>query len=334
MNYHGFAASLLDRYGMLAGFEPGRPRAQPGAARGALRPRARPMTFEHAAADLAALARRARSSSSTTRLQNHRVAPDRGARPTPRPARDAEEPQVGARPTAPPQERIELAEAASVYRELKRELGRDRLRRPDRPRDRDRHAVSADVVADHRARFQRRAARRVPGHERRAGRADGGAVRRRAPGDRRRRPRPEHLRVARRLPLQPARASPSDFPRADGTPAARLPLYTNFRSGARILAAADTRDRAGARSAAADPDKTPRARGRPTARARSRSRRVLDEWTEAGTIADRCVGAARGGRRPGPRWRCCAARRGCSGCCSRRSTSAASRSRSSGSPGS
>ena len=24
MNYHGFAASLLDRYGVLAGFEPGR----------------------------------------------------------------------------------------------------------------------------------------------------------------------------------------------------------------------------------------------------------------------------------------------------------------------
>ena len=28
MNYHGFAASLLDRYGVLAGFEPGRPRAR------------------------------------------------------------------------------------------------------------------------------------------------------------------------------------------------------------------------------------------------------------------------------------------------------------------
>ena len=38
MNYHGFAASLLDRYGVLAGFEPGRARAEPGAARGAVRP--------------------------------------------------------------------------------------------------------------------------------------------------------------------------------------------------------------------------------------------------------------------------------------------------------
>src|SRR4029077_14226906 len=32
---------------------------------------------------------------------------------------------------------------------------------------------------------------------------------------------------------------PQRFPRADGKPAARLPLYTNFRSGARILEAAD-----------------------------------------------------------------------------------------------
>ena len=33
---------------------------------------------------------------------------------------------------------------------------------------------------------------------------------------------------------------PEQFPRADGSPSAQLPLYTNFRSGARILEAADS----------------------------------------------------------------------------------------------
>ena len=74
-------------------------------------------------------------------------------------------------------------------------------------------------------------------------------------------------------------------------------------------------------------------RGRPTGRARCASRRVLDEWTEARRDRRPVRRAARRRAPPGPRWRCCAARRGCSGCCARPSTSAASRSRSSGSPG-
>ena len=44
---------------------------------------------------------------------------------------------------------------------------------------------------------------------------------------------------------------PQEFPKADGTPATQLPLYTNFRSGARILAAADAVIGARARGAAA-----------------------------------------------------------------------------------
>ena len=98
------------------------------------------------------------------------------------------------------------------------------------------------------------AARRVPGHQRRAGRADARGVRRRHPGHRGRRPRPEHLRVARRVPLQPAPV-PDEFPRADGTPAARLPLYTNFRSGARILGGRRHGDRAACPRRSARPDK-------------------------------------------------------------------------------
>ena len=66
MNYHGFAASLLDRYGVLAGFEPGArvlDQAQREELCGRVLDR---MTFDHAARHLPALAGRARSSSSTT----------------------------------------------------------------------------------------------------------------------------------------------------------------------------------------------------------------------------------------------------------------------------
>ena len=62
----------------------------------------------------------------------------------------------------------------------------------------------------------------------------------RPPGDRGRRPRPEHLRLARRVALQPARVPAAVPARRRLADAARLPLFTNFRSGARILRAADT----------------------------------------------------------------------------------------------
>src|SRR4029079_18866577 len=78
-----------------------------------------------------------------------------------------------------------------------------------------------------------------------------------------------------------------DFPRTDGTPAMRLPLYTNFRSGARILAAADT-----VIAPVPEGQRPPGKRLVPWAargQGEVRIRRVLDEWTEANTIADRCV---------------------------------------------
>ena len=107
------------------------------------------------------------------------------------------------------------------------------------------------------------------------------------PGHRGRRPRPEHLRVARRL-LYNLFRFPQEFPKADGTPAPQLPLYTNFRSGARILAAADA-----VIGAVPEAQRPARASGScrssPTGRARCASCGVLDEWTEARRIADRCV---------------------------------------------
>ena len=94
-------------------------------------------------------------------------------------------------------------------------------------------------------------------------------------------------------PLQPAATSPSEFPRADGTPAARLPLYTNFRSGARILAAADTVIAPIPDAQRPDPDKQLRpVAGQRRGRGR-RSPRHSDEWTEARWIAERVRRAAR-----------------------------------------
>ena len=83
--------------------------------------------------------------------------------------------------------------------------------------------------------------------------------------------------------------SPTDFPKADGSPADRLPLFTNFRSGARILHAADTIIAPLPADQRPDPDKRLVPFGPPTARARSRSRRTATSCTEARAIADRIV---------------------------------------------
>ena len=80
---------------------------------------------------------------------------------------------------------------------------------------------------------------------------------------------------------------PQEFPKADGTPATQLPLYTNFRSGARILAAADA-----VIGAVPEAQRPPGKRLVPfeaNGQGEVRIVRVLDEWTEARRIADRCV---------------------------------------------
>ena len=89
---------------------------------------------------------------------------------------------------------------------------------------------------------------------------------------------------------------PSQFPRADGRPAAKLPLYTNFRSGARILAAADTIIGPLPAAQRPDPEKALRPHP-PNGEGEVHVVRHLDEWTEASWIADSAVCAARRRRR-------------------------------------
>ncbi|HVF08777.1 MAG TPA: ATP-dependent helicase, partial [Actinomycetota bacterium] len=79
---------------------------------------------------------------------------------------------------------------------------------------------------------------------------------------------------------------PTDFPKADGSPAERLPLFTNFRSGARILHAADTIISPLPAAQRPDPDKRlvpfgPNGEGEVTVTSHR------DELTEARAIADR-----------------------------------------------
>jgi DNA helicase II / ATP-dependent DNA helicase PcrA len=81
---------------------------------------------------------------------------------------------------------------------------------------------------------------------------------------------------------------PRQFPRSDGSSAKKLPLYTNFRSGRRILAAADTIIGELPAEQRPDPEKRldpwpPRGEGV------VEIRRFSDEWTEATWIADRVV---------------------------------------------
>ncbi|HEX8100243.1 MAG TPA: ATP-dependent DNA helicase [Actinomycetota bacterium] len=80
----------------------------------------------------------------------------------------------------------------------------------------------------------------------------------------------------------------NQFRKANGDPAERLPLYTNFRSGARILAAADQIIQPIPEQQRPDPEKQlePWA---PNGQGEVELVRVLDEWREACWIADRIL---------------------------------------------
>src|SRR5262245_36540204 len=289
MNYHGFAASLLDRYGVLAGFEPGARvlnQAQREELCGRVLDR---MTSEHAAATYQP-SLVSKILELDDQLQNHRVAPPEAlawlhdrletlkAHRSERSYRAAEE-------------RIELTEAAIVYRELKAELGvidfGDQI-------DRAIEIVTRfpDVVADHRARFQ--AVLLDEYQDTNVAQAElmaalfGAGHPVTAVGD-----PDQNIYAWRGASLYNLFRFNDDFPKADGTPATRLPLYTNFRSCARILAAADT-----VIAPVPEAQRPPGKRLVPwAARGQGdvRIRRVLDEWTEANAIADRCVELHDGG---------------------------------------
>ncbi len=234
-NYHGFAADLLERYGMLIGLEPGQRVITP-VQRAQIAERVLDqMTFEHLStrwqptivSKILAL---------DDQLQNHLVEPAElvahveGKLDALAAARSAEPYQAAL-------ERIELARAVERFRAVKAELGVIDFG------DQIAHAVRIvrehpEVGAAYRERFQAVLLDEYQdtNHaqaELMAGLFSGGhpvtAV-----GD-----PDQNIYAWRGASLHNLLEFPEVFRRSDGSPAEKLPLYTNFRSGARILEAAD-----------------------------------------------------------------------------------------------
>jgi DNA helicase II / ATP-dependent DNA helicase PcrA len=234
-NYHGFAQQILDRYGMLEGIEPDQ-RVLTPAQRVELCARVLDrLPFEHVSAtwqptivgnilDLA------------DQAQNHLVEPEAIVA-----FNEERLEQLRAhrsdRAYTSSLERIELARAVAVFRDLKRELGVIDFG--------DQIGLAATLVrnhpevgADYRNRFgavlldeyqdtnvaQARLLEDV----------FGGGHPVTAVGD-----PDQNIYAWRGASLYNLLEFPRRFARADGSPAPRLPLPTNFRSGANILAAAD-----------------------------------------------------------------------------------------------
>jgi DNA helicase-2/ATP-dependent DNA helicase PcrA len=281
-NYHGFAAGLLDRYGVLAGYEPGA-RVLSQAQREELCGRVLDtMTFDVAQATFQP-SLVAKILELDDQLQNHRVSPTHAlawldARLELLKGHRSDRSYQAA------QERIELTRAAAAYRELKRDLGvidfGDQI---DRAIDVvGRHP---ELVADHRARFQAvlldeyQDTNVAQAELMQLLFADGHPVT--AVGD-----PDQNIYAWRGASLYNLFRFPGSFPRTDGADAARLPLYTNFRSGARILAAADTIIGQVPADQRPDPEKRLRPHP-PNGDGEVRVARVMDEWSEATAIAER-----------------------------------------------
>jgi DNA helicase-2/ATP-dependent DNA helicase PcrA len=234
-NYHGLAQAILDRYGMLEGIEPDQ-RVLTQAQRAELCARVLDrMPFEHLSTmwqptivgnilDLA------------DQAQNHLVEPEEIAefnrdRLVKLKAHRSDRAYNSAL------ERIELAGAVSLFRDLKRELGVIDFG--------DQIALAAQIVRNHPkvgAEYRRRFDAVLLDEYQDTNVAQarlledvfGGGHPVTAVGD-----PDQNIYAWRGASLYNLLEFPRRFPKADGTPATKLPLYTNFRSGARILAAAD-----------------------------------------------------------------------------------------------
>ena len=235
MNYHGFAAQLLSRYGMLAGIEPDQRVLSP-AQRTELCARVMDlMTFEHVKTenqggvidnillldDQASNHRRtpeeiiAFNEARLEQLQEHRS--DRAYRSS--------------------LERIELARGAAIFRQLKRDLGAIDFG--------DQISLALKVVEEHpqvaieyRQRFGAVLLDEYQDTDVAQAKLIAGVFGEGHPvtavGD-----PDQNIYAWRGASLFNLLDFPEQFPRADGSPSAQLPLYTNFRSGAWILEAAD-----------------------------------------------------------------------------------------------
>ena len=320
MNYHGFAAQLLDRYGMLAGIEPDQRVLSP-AQRTELCARVMDlMTFEHVKTesqggvidnillldDQASNHRRtpeeiiAFNEAALEQLKEHRS--DRAYRSA--------------------LERIELARGAAIFRQLKRDLGVIDFG--------DQISLALKVVEEHpqvaaeyRQRFGAVLLDEYQDTDVAQAKLIAGVFGGGHPGDGRRRPRPEHLRVARRQPVQPAGlpgAVPARRRHAVRAAAAvhELPLGRVDPRGGRRRRSRSSPKRSGPTRTSGCVPWLENGTGE------VHVARISDEWKEAEWIADHIARAARAAARSGPTSPCSAGRAGCSSRCSRRSRNARS----------
>jgi len=283
-NYHGFAAQLLERHGVLIGIEPNQ-RVLTPAQRVELCARVLDrMTFEVVEAQrLPGVVDRILTLDD--QAANHFRSPHEIVEFNERRLEDLKDHRSD-RAYGSARERIELAKACAVFRELKRELGvidfGDQIelalniveQHPEVARQyRERFAA---VLLDEYQDTNVAQARLMAGVF-----GDGHPVT--AVGD-----PDQNIYAWRGASLFNLLEFPNQFRKADGEEATKLPLYTNFRSGARILEAADILIGQLPAQQRPDPDKrlVPWDENGP---GEVHVARISDEVKEAAWVADRIV---------------------------------------------
>ena len=285
LNYHGFAAQVIDRYGILAGIEADQ-RVLSQAQRVTLAGRVLDeATFEHVKTEWQPSVVE-KVLNLDAQIANHLVDPGDVVAFVEDRLPVFKEIARTDRVYFTALERIELAKAVEVFRRLKRDLGvidfgdqielavKVATEHPEVGREyRDRFAaVLLDEYQDTNV-AQARLMRAM----------FGGGHPVTAVGD-----PDQNIYAWRGASLSNLFDFPTDFSKKDGSPAERLPLFTNFRSGARILHAADTIIAPLPPAQRPDPDKrlVPfGANGEGDVTVTSHR----DELTEARAIADRVV---------------------------------------------
>jgi DNA helicase-2/ATP-dependent DNA helicase PcrA len=296
-NYHGWAAALLERHGMLIGIEPGQRVLSP-AQRTELCGRVLDqMTFEHV-----------RSERQPTVVDQILALDDQAMSHGVPPEAIVEfclgrlDALAGARSSRPAhaaRERIELARAAALFRTLKRDLGvidfGDQIQLALQVVER-----FPQVATEYRQRFGAVLLDEYQDTDVTQARLLAGVFGAGHPvtavGD-----PDQSIYGWRGASIGNLLEFPRQFPRTDGREAPRLPLYTNFRSGATVLEAADVLIRELPDEQRPDPAK--RLVPWPAnGDGEVQVARISDEWREAEWIADHLLRL----HRDGSRWADCA----------------------------
>lgn len=288
-NYHGFAAQVLQRYGMLAEVEPGQ-RVLTSAQRTELCSRVLDlMTFQYVKTEWQPSVV-AKILELADQAANHRRSPEEIIRFN-EARMEALKGHRSDRAYGASQERIELARAVELFRQLKRDVGvidfGDQIELALKVVE-----EHPEVGAEYRSRFRCVLLDEYQdtnvAQARLMASLFGGGFPVTAVGD-----PDQNIYAWRGASLFNLLEFPRQFPRSDGAPAEKLPLYTNFRSGARILSAADTviGPLPEAQRPYADKRLVPWG---PNGEGEVEVVRFSDEWTEAATIGDR-IREAHGG---------------------------------------